>query len=181
MEISKKEIDSLNAVLTVDVKESDYSEKVKTVLNNYRKSANIPGFRKGHVPMGLVKQKYGKAVLVEEVNKLLQESLHNYLTEEKLEIGGDRHLSIDRLRGDRFRPASESDASAPNLPGPDQKCKHGLPFPFRTTTDFPQALWNHLKSTVFKLFFQYPRALEPVPVSELGTRTVLDEPHLLCG
>ncbi len=89
MEITKKEIDSLNAVLTVDVKESDYSEKVKTVLTNYRKSANIPGFRKGHVPMGLVKQKYGKAVLVEEVNKLLQESLHNYLTEEKLEILGN--------------------------------------------------------------------------------------------
>ena len=89
MEITKKDIDSLNAVVTVEIKEEDYSDKVKSVLNNYRKTANIPGFRKGHVPMGMVKKQYGKAVLVEEVNKLLQDSLHNYLTEEKLDVLGN--------------------------------------------------------------------------------------------
>jgi trigger factor len=89
MEITKKEIDSLNAIVTVEVKESDYSEKVNSVLKNYRKTANIPGFRKGHVPMGMVQKQYGKAVLVEEVNKILQESLHNYLTEEKLAVLGN--------------------------------------------------------------------------------------------
>lgn len=89
MNITKKDIDKLNAVVTVEISEKDYSEKVDKVLNNYRKNANIPGFRKGHVPMGMVKKQYGKAVLVEEVNKLLQDGLHNYLTEEKLDVLGN--------------------------------------------------------------------------------------------
>ena len=89
MEITKKDIDSLNAVVTVEVKAEDYSDKVQKILNDYRKTANIPGFRKGHVPMGMVKKQYGKAVLVEEVNKILQDALHNYLTEEKLDVLGN--------------------------------------------------------------------------------------------
>jgi len=89
MNITKKDIDSLNAILTVEISKDDYSEKVNGVLDNYRKTANIPGFRKGHVPMGMVKKQYGKAVLVEEVNKLLQEKLHTYLTEEKLDVLGN--------------------------------------------------------------------------------------------
>lgn len=89
MDITKKDIDSLNAVVTVEIKEADYSEKVKSILSNYRKTANIPGFRKGHVPMGMVKKQYGKAVLIEEVNKLLQDSLHKYLLDEKLDVLGN--------------------------------------------------------------------------------------------
>jgi len=89
MEITKKDIDSLNAVVTVAIKEEDYSGKVQKILNDYRKTANIPGFRKGHVPMGMVKKQYGKAVLIEEVNKILQDSLHKYLTEEKLDVLGN--------------------------------------------------------------------------------------------
>ncbi|MGV6828002.1 MAG: trigger factor [Flavobacteriales bacterium] len=89
MNITKKEIDNLNAVLSVEINEEDYAEKVQKILKDYRKTANIPGFRKGHVPMGLVKKQYGKAVLIDEVNKLLQDSLHHYLTEEKLEILGN--------------------------------------------------------------------------------------------
>jgi trigger factor len=89
MNITKTDIDSLNAVLSVEIKEADYSEKVNSVLTNYCKTANIPGFRKGHVPMGMVKKQYGKSVLVEEVNKLLQESLHKYLTDEKLDVLGN--------------------------------------------------------------------------------------------
>lgn len=89
MNITKKDIDNLNAVLTVDIEKEDYSGKVEKVLNDYRKNANIPGFRKGHVPMGMVKKQYGKAVLVEEVNKILQDSLQKYLTEEKLDILGN--------------------------------------------------------------------------------------------
>ena len=66
-----------------------FRSKVQKILNNYKKTANIPGFRKGHVPMGMVKKQYGKAVLVEEVNKILQDALHNYLTEEKLDVLGN--------------------------------------------------------------------------------------------
>ncbi|NND62532.1 MAG: trigger factor family protein, partial [Flavobacteriaceae bacterium] len=89
MNITKKDIDNLNAVVTVEISKDDYSGKVNDVLNNYRKNANIPGFRKGHVPMGMVKKQYGKAVLVEEVNKLLQDGLHKFLTEEKLDVLGN--------------------------------------------------------------------------------------------
>lgn len=89
MNITKKDIDNLNAVLTVEIEKDDYSGKVEKVLNDYRKNANIPGFRKGHVPMGMVKKQYGKAVLVEEVNKLLQDALQKFLAEEKLDILGN--------------------------------------------------------------------------------------------
>ncbi|MHA7056037.1 trigger factor [Aquimarina sp. M1] len=89
MNISKEQLDDLNAVVTVDIAKADYTDKVDNILKDYRKNANIPGFRKGHVPMGLVKKQYGKAVLVDEVNKLLQDALNKYLTEEKLDVLGN--------------------------------------------------------------------------------------------
>lgn len=88
MNITRENVDALNAVVKVDIAKEDYSDKVEKILTDYRKTANIPGFRKGHVPMGMVKKQYGKAVLVDEVNKLLQEALNNYLTEEKLDVLG---------------------------------------------------------------------------------------------
>jgi len=89
MNITRENIDALNAVVTVNIEKEDYSDKVMKILKDYKKTANIPGFRKGHVPLGLVKKQYGKAVLVDEVNKLLQESLNKYLVEEKLDILGN--------------------------------------------------------------------------------------------
>jgi len=89
MNITRENIDALNAVVKVDIEKKDYSGKVEKILSDYRKSANIPGFRKGHVPMTLVKKQYGKAVLVDEVNKLLQDALNKYLTEEKLDVLGN--------------------------------------------------------------------------------------------
>ncbi len=89
MNITRENIDALNAVVKVDIAKEDYSDKVEKILIDYRKSANIPGFRKGHVPMGMVKQQYGKAVLVDEVNKLIQEALGKYLAEEKLDVLGN--------------------------------------------------------------------------------------------
>ncbi|HKJ49714.1 MAG TPA: trigger factor, partial [Christiangramia sp.] len=89
MNITRENIDELNAVVKVDIAKEDYAGKVDKILKDYRKNANIPGFRKGHVPMGMVKKQYGQAVLVDEVNKLLQESLNKYLTEEKLDVLGN--------------------------------------------------------------------------------------------
>lgn len=89
MNITRENIDALNAVVKVDIAKEDYSDKVEKILTDYRKTANIPGFRKGHVPMTMVKKQYGKAVLVDEVNKLLQEALNKYLTEEKLDVLGN--------------------------------------------------------------------------------------------
>jgi len=89
MNITKQQIDDLNAVVTVEIAKDDYAPKVDKVLNDYKKNANIPGFRKGHVPMGMVRKQYGKAVLAEEVNKMLQEALGNYINEEKLDVLGN--------------------------------------------------------------------------------------------
>jgi trigger factor len=89
MNITRENIDALNAVVKVDITKNDYSDKVEKILSDYRKTANIPGFRKGHVPMGMVKKQYGKAVLIDEVNKLLQDALGKYLVEEKLDVLGN--------------------------------------------------------------------------------------------
>ncbi len=89
MNITRQDLDALNTVIKIDIVKADYSDKVTKILGDYRKTANIPGFRKGHVPMQMVKKQYGKAVLVDEVNKLIQEALGNYLVEEKLDVLGN--------------------------------------------------------------------------------------------
>lgn len=89
MNIKRKDIDALNAVVTVNIEKDDYSAKVEKILSDYRKTANIPGFRKGHIPMGMIKKQYGKAVLIDEVNKLLQEALGKYINDEKLDVLGN--------------------------------------------------------------------------------------------
>ncbi|HLV50992.1 MAG TPA: trigger factor [Flavobacterium sp.] len=89
MNITRNNVDALNAVITIDLAKADFAGNVENVLKDYKKNASIPGFRKGQVPMSLVKKQYGQAVLFEEVNKLLQDSLSNYLNEEKLNILGN--------------------------------------------------------------------------------------------
>ncbi|RYJ41233.1 trigger factor [Flavobacterium beibuense] len=89
MNITREQVDALNAVVTVAITKEDYKPKVDKVLQDYRKNASIPGFRKGAVPMSLIQKQYGKAILVDEVNKLLQSSLNDYLVEEKLDILGN--------------------------------------------------------------------------------------------
>ncbi|NBC82289.1 MAG: trigger factor [Bacteroidetes bacterium] len=89
MNISKENSDALNAVLKVTIEPSDYKDRVEHVLNDYRKKANLDGFRPGKVPMGLIKKKYYKPVLVDEVNKLMSESLTKYLIDEQLNILGE--------------------------------------------------------------------------------------------
>ena len=89
MNITKESVDALNAVVKVEISAADYQENVEKILQDYRQKADIPGFRKGHVPMGMVKKQYGKSIMIDEVNKLLQESLNKYLVEEKLDILGN--------------------------------------------------------------------------------------------
>ncbi len=89
MNVTRKDVDALNAVITVDINQEDVAPKVAQVLNDYRKRADIPGFRKGNVPMGVIKKQYGQAVMVDEVNKMLQSSLNDFLNEEKISILGN--------------------------------------------------------------------------------------------
>lgn len=89
MEVNTRKTGDLQAIMTVSVKENDYREKVDKVLKDYRKKADIPGFRKGHVPMSLIKKQYGKAVLVDEVNHILQHAIFDHIKEENMDILGN--------------------------------------------------------------------------------------------
>ena len=89
MNITRENIDALNAVVKIDIVAEDYQEKVNKLLTDYRKKADVPGFRKGQVPMGMIKKQHGRSILMDEVNKLLQQSLNNYLANQKLEILGN--------------------------------------------------------------------------------------------
>ena len=89
MNIVKKDLDQNNAIVTLRIEKADYTEKVDKTLRDYRKKANIPGFRPGMVPAGLVKKMYGKAVLAEEINKLVSDNLYKYIRENNLNILGE--------------------------------------------------------------------------------------------
>ncbi|HNY13925.1 MAG TPA: trigger factor, partial [Bacteroidales bacterium] len=89
MNITRENIDNLNAVLKVHIEKNDYQEKVEKVLRDYRKKANIKGFRPGMVPIDLIRKMYGLAVKVDEINKSVSESIHKYITDEKIDILGD--------------------------------------------------------------------------------------------
>ena len=95
MNITKENIDDLNAVLKIKIEKTDYEDKVETVLKDYRKKATIKGFRPGMVPIGLIKKMYGKAVQIDEINKIVTENIQKYITDEKLEILGDPLPKVD--------------------------------------------------------------------------------------
>lgn len=89
MNVSLKNIDAVSGIVKLEIVKADYAEQVEKSLRNFRQKANVPGFRKGMVPMGMVKKMYGKHVLVEEVNKLVSDKLYNYIRESKLNILGE--------------------------------------------------------------------------------------------
>ncbi len=89
MNITKNTTGNLSAVISVAIDKADYQEKVDDVLKQYKKTANIKGFRKGQVPMSFVKKQYEKPVIFDVVNELLQKELNNYINEEKISILGN--------------------------------------------------------------------------------------------
>ncbi len=88
MKLTQSKAKDLMATITVEVKAADYSERVEKVLKDYRKTAEVPGFRKGKTPMGIINKKYRTAVIVEEVNKMLQDELYKHITAEKVRVLG---------------------------------------------------------------------------------------------
>lgn len=89
MNIVRKDIDSSNATITISIEKADYSEKVEKTLRDYRKKANIPGFRPGMVPLGLLKKMYGKSILAEEINKILSDELYKYIQDNNINMLGE--------------------------------------------------------------------------------------------
>lgn len=106
MKITQESTGELTATIKIEISPADYNEQVNKILKDYQRKANIPGFRRGKVPFGMVKKMYGSAVFADELNKLISDSLNNYITENKIEILG--------------QPLA-NDASAPEFDGDEEK------------------------------------------------------------
>ena len=89
MDISKNQIDELSAVVTIRLSPDDYSAKYEKAIKKAQQQVSLPGFRPGKVPTGLIKKRFGKSILLEEINTLLSDTLNNYITENKIEILGN--------------------------------------------------------------------------------------------
>lgn len=89
MNISLQNIDKVNAQITAVVEPADYQEKVANAIKDFRKKANMPGFRKGMVPVGLIKKQFGKSILADELNRILQDSLFGYIRDNKINMLGE--------------------------------------------------------------------------------------------
>ncbi len=89
MNITFENADKVNGLMTITIEKEDYQEKVEKTLKDYRKRANVPGFRPGMVPMGMIKKQYGTAVKMDEVNRLLGEKLSEYIRENKIQMLGE--------------------------------------------------------------------------------------------
>ena len=133
MDVKIKNIDALNAVMTIKISNEDYEGPYNTSLKKYRNQIQLPGFRKGHIPTSVIKKKYGPSILAEEIDKLLSESINKHINENKINILGnplpknDENLQIDWKNPGDFE--FEYDLGiAPefelNLPGKDKYAYH---------------------------------------------------------
>ena len=107
MNVIRENIDELNAQVRIDIVKADYEEKVEKKLKEYRRTASVKGFRPGHVPPALIKKMYGTSVLVDEINTLVSESLHDFIHKENIDILGDPipkndEHSFDPEKSDEF-------------------------------------------------------------------------------
>ena len=89
MNITLEKKSDVSALLTMSIEKADYTERVDKALKEYRTRANLPGFRQGQVPMGLMKKRFGREVTMEEVNRLIGEKLSEYLRENKVRVLGE--------------------------------------------------------------------------------------------
>ena len=89
MKISFENPDKVNGLLTLTVEEADYKENVEKTLKNYRKKANVPGFRPGMAPMGMIKRQFGTTVKIDEINKLLGEQIYKYVKDNNIQMLGE--------------------------------------------------------------------------------------------
>lgn len=89
MNIARKDIDATSAIITMNIVKADYEEAVEKTLRKYRQKANVPGFRPGNVPMGMVKKMFGKAAMADEINNIISEKLLAYIKDNNIQILGE--------------------------------------------------------------------------------------------
>ena len=89
MNVSFENPDKINGLLTITIEDDDYKAEVEKTLKEYRKKANVPGFRPGQVPMGLIRRQFGSGVKMESINKVLGEQLQKYITDNNIAMLGE--------------------------------------------------------------------------------------------
>ena len=89
MKIVREDRDNRSTLLNVTIEEKDYAEEVESTLRKYRKEANMPGFRPGKVPMGIIKKMYEKATIAEKSYQMASQAAFDYIEENKIEHIGD--------------------------------------------------------------------------------------------
>ncbi len=89
MNVTKNQVDDLNATIKIELEKEDYAGRVEKALKDYQKKVVVNGFRQGKTPMGIVRKMYGKSLLVDEINKVLGETLNKYIAENDLQILGE--------------------------------------------------------------------------------------------
>lgn len=99
MDIKLQNLNDVSAKLTVTLAPADYEEKVNQSLKTFRKKANLPGFRPGMVPMSLIQKQYGLSIKIDEINKMLQEAIYNYIKENKIEVLGEPLPNEEQQKG----------------------------------------------------------------------------------
>ncbi|TXI86663.1 MAG: trigger factor [Crocinitomicaceae bacterium] len=105
MNVIREDVNASSAILKVQIAPADYQSKVTTALEKYRKQVKVPGFRPGKVPMGMIQKQYGKAMLAEELNKIVSDSLFSYVNDNKIEILGNPIPKTDvEVKGDFNNP-----------------------------------------------------------------------------
>ena len=107
MEIKFECADKINGKVTVAIVKADYEEKVKKTLKDYRKKANVPGFRPGNAPMALIEKQYGAAVKIDEINQLLSEKVDAYIRENKIQVLGSPLMNDEENNSVDFEKAEE--------------------------------------------------------------------------
>jgi len=105
--ITLENTDALNAILTIEVAKDDYFDKVNKKLKDYRKKAQIKGFRPGKVPMGIIKRKFGNDLLIDEINTIVGEGINNYINDNKLKTIGQPILVADKSQEITIRKPSD--------------------------------------------------------------------------
>ena len=105
MKISFENPDKVNGLLTLTVETADFQERVNKTLKDYRKKANVPGFRPGMVPMGMIKKQFGEAVKAEEINKLIGEEIYKYVNDNEIKMLGEPMASESQVPVDLSKDA----------------------------------------------------------------------------
>jgi trigger factor len=111
MKITQKNVDDLTMVVTMNIQKDDYKDKTRKILNDFRKNADIKGFRKGMAPMGIIEKMHGRSAMLDAVNNLISEGLNNYINDNKLNILGEPLPHEDDKKGIDWENDSEFEVS----------------------------------------------------------------------